>query len=155
MKKTALVIGGGLVGSLLSVVLSKKGYKVIMVERRLDMRKNRMQAGKSINLALSDRGWKALRTVGLEEAIREIAIPMYRRDIHHVDGKRTYQDYGKNNQAIYSISRGGINCTLLDLAEQQSDVELLFGLRNSKIDWANKIAFFIFFSLFLRGTTNP
>ena len=143
MKKTALVIGGGLVGSLLSVVLSKKGYKVILAERRADMRKNRMQAGKSINLALSDRGWKALRTVGLEEAIREIAIPMFRRDIHHVDGKRSSQPYGKENQAIYSVSRGGINCTLLDLAEQQSDVELMFGVRNTKIDWLTHTATFI------------
>jgi kynurenine 3-monooxygenase len=143
MKKTALVIGGGLVGSLLSVVLAKKGYKVTLVERRPDMRKNRMQAGKSINLALSDRGWKALRTVGLEEAIREIAIPMYKRDIHHLDGRRSHQAYGKNNQAIYSVSRGGINCTLLDLAEKQSNVELLFGLRNTKIDWANKTAYFM------------
>jgi kynurenine 3-monooxygenase len=142
MKNTALVIGGGLVGSLLSVVLAKKGYKVTLVERRPDMRKNRMQAGKSINLALSDRGWKALRTVGLEDAIREIAIPMYHRDIHHLDGKRSQQPYGKNNQAIYSVSRGGINCTLLDLAEQQSNVEMFFGLRNTKIDWNNKTAHF-------------
>jgi len=143
MKKTALVIGGGLVGSLLAVVLSQKGYKVIVVERRMDMRKNRMAAGKSINLALSDRGWKALETVGLQQAIKEIAIPMYQRDIHHSDGKRTYQAYGKKNQAIYSVSRGGINCTLLDLAEQQENVELLFGFRNSKIDWNSKTAFFI------------
>lgn len=132
-----------MVGSLLSVVLSKKGYKVILVERRPDMRKNRIQAGKSINLALSDRGWKALRTVGLEEAIREIAIPMYKRDIHHLDGKRSHQPYGKENQAIYSVSRGGINCTLLDLAEQKVDVELLFGLRNTKIDWTTKTATFL------------
>jgi len=143
MKKTALVIGGGLVGSLLAVVLSQKGYKVIVVERRMDMRKNRMAAGKSINLALSDRGWKALETVGVQQAIKEIAIPMYQRDIHHADGKRTYQAYGKKNQAIYSVSRGGINCTLLDLAEQQENVELLFGFRNSKIDWNSKTAFFI------------
>jgi kynurenine 3-monooxygenase len=130
-----IVIGSGLVGSLLSIFLARQGYKVKVFERRPDMRSNRISAGRSINLALSDRGWKALREVGLEEDIRKIAIPMHGRYIHNLDGTHTYQAYGKEGQAIYSVSRGGINCTLMDLAEREENVELFFNQRCSSVDW--------------------
>ncbi|MGE0569174.1 MAG: FAD-dependent oxidoreductase, partial [Bacteroidia bacterium] len=124
--KQATIIGSGLVGSLWAVYLSKAGYKVNMFERRSDMRKASMSAGKSINLAMSYRGWKALDEVGVGDEIRKIAIPMYGRTMHNLDGKQTYQPYGINDQAIYSVSRGDINCKMMDIAESVGGAEITF-----------------------------
>ena len=118
MSKNITLIGAGLVGSLLSIYLAKRGYNVTAYERRPDLRKNRISAGRSINLALSDRGWKGLEGVGIADEIKKVAIPMKGRMIHNLDGKITYQPYGKEGQAIYSVSRGGLNCVLMDLAEK-------------------------------------
>ena len=109
MEKNITILGAGLVGSLLSIYLAKRGYNVNIYERRPDMRKTKIAAGKSINLALSDRGWKGLEGVGIADEIRKIAIPMYGRAIHHKDGSTAYQPYGKDKQAIYSVSRAEIN----------------------------------------------
>lgn len=129
MNKNVTVVGAGLVGSLLSIYLAKRGYKVDVYERRNDMRKTSMSAGKSINLALSDRGWRGLQGVGIADDIKKIAIPMYGRFIHHKDGSTAYQPYGKEKQAIYSVSRAGINMKLMDLAEKQANVSLHFNER--------------------------
>ena len=104
MKKEIAIAGAGLVGSLLSIYLSKRGYKVSLFERRDDMRKSGVIAGRSINLALSDRGIKALSEVGIMDEIRKIAIPMHGRFIHHADGNTAYQPYGKEGQYINSVS---------------------------------------------------
>lgn len=133
MSKKITLVGAGLVGSLLSIYLSKKGYKVELFERRPDMRKTVMSAGKSINLALSDRGWKGLEGVGIADEIRKIAIPMYGRFIHHKDGSTAFQPYGKDNQAIYSVSRAEINMRLMDLAEQKAGVKIHFNERCANI----------------------
>lgn len=134
MGKSVTIVGAGLVGSLLSIYLAKKGYKINVYERRPDMRKTSISAGKSINLALSDRGWRGLEGVGIAEEIKKIAIPMYGRFIHHKDGTNAYQPYGKDNQAIYSVSRAEINMKLMDLAEQQPDVKIHFDKRCTGID---------------------
>ena len=105
MGKEVTIVGAGLVGSLWSVYMSKAGYKVKIFERRPDIRQANISAGKSINLALSDRGWKALDKVGVGDQIREIAIPMTGRIMHDLEGKLTAQPYGKEGQAIYSVSR--------------------------------------------------
>lgn len=115
--KSAIIVGAGLVGSLWAVYLSKAGYKVTIYERRSDIRKAEISAGKSINLALSNRGWKALDAVGVGEEIRKIAIPMTGRVMHDLAGNLTYQPYGKEGEAIYSISRGGVNAKMMDIAE--------------------------------------
>lgn len=133
-KKNITVVGAGLVGSLVSIYLAKRGHKVDIYERRPDMRKANISAGKSINLALSDRGWRGLEGVGIADEIKKIAIPMYGRSIHLKDGSSTYQAYGKDNQAIYSVSRGGINMRLMDLAEQQPNVKIHFDERCDKLD---------------------
>src|SRR5687768_4579636 len=112
MKKDIVIAGAGLVGSLLSIYLVRRGYRVSVYERRGDMRKEKMQAGRSINLALSDRGLLALAKVGLEEDIRSIAIPMHGRYIHHIDGSSAFQPYGKTGQYINSVSRGTLNMKL-------------------------------------------
>jgi kynurenine 3-monooxygenase len=121
-----VIAGGGLVGSLLSIYLTKEGHNVQMYEKRPDSRKTNVYAGRSINLALSDRGWKALREAGVEQEVMDNAIPMYGRDIHHRDGSRAYQSYGKEDQAIYSVSRGGLNNLLLDLAEKHNNIKVFF-----------------------------
>lgn len=117
--KSAIIVGAGLVGSLWAVYLSKAGYKVTIYERRSDIRLAEISAGKSINLALSARGWKALDTVGVGDEIREIAIPMYGRTMHDTKGNLTYQPYGKEGEAIYSVSRGGVNARMMDIAEHK------------------------------------
>jgi kynurenine 3-monooxygenase len=141
MRKEVIIIGAGLVGSLLSIYLSKRGYRVRIYERRGDMRKEQMRAGRSINLAMSDRGLLALEKVGLAEAIREISIPMHRRAIHHLDGTMAYQPYGKEGQFINSVSRGTLNQRLMDLAEEHG-VEIYFNHRCCSINWQTKEVFF-------------
>ena len=124
--KTATVIGAGLVGSLWAIYLKNAGYQVNVFERRSDMRLNKISAGKSINLATSYRGWKALDELGIGDEIRKIAIPMYGRTLHHQNGDTAYQPYGNNNQAIYSVSRGDINSKLMSIAEENSNVKIYF-----------------------------
>src|SRR4051812_24389854 len=118
MKKNVVIIGAGLVGSLLSIYMARRGYKVSLYERRGDMRQEEVEAGRSINLALSDRGIQALREVGIADEVLSIAIPMHGRLIHHVDGKTAFQPYGKQGQYINSVSRRELNCKLMDLAEE-------------------------------------
>jgi len=125
MEKIA-VIGAGLVGSLQAIYLAKKGYQVDVYEGRADMRKQKMSAGRSINLALSNRGWKALEIVGIKEKIEKMAIPMYGRMIHNLDEKPIFQPYGKENQAIYSVSRGGLNRALMESADSFENVNFHF-----------------------------
>src|SRR5436190_18050089 len=134
MEKNITVVGAGLVGSLLSIYLARKGHRVEIFERRPDMRKTGMSAGRSINLALSDRGWKGLEGVGIAEEIRKIGIPMYGRQIHNRDGSSAFQPYGTDKQAIFSVSRADINMKLMDLAEQKAGVKIHFNERLAHIE---------------------
>ena len=134
MKKEVTIIGAGLVGSLLSIYLSKRGYKVTIFERRPDMRKEKMSAGRSINLAVSERGIKALEEGGSMEERKKIAIPMHGRYLHQPNGSTAFQPYGKEGQFINSVSRGELNCKLMDLAEKNG-VEILFNEMCRSIDW--------------------
>ncbi len=136
MSKNFTIVGAGLVGSLLSIYLAKRGYNITVYERRPDMRKNRISAGRSINLALSDRGWRGLEGVGIDAEVRKIGIAMKGREIHNLDGKITYQPYGKGHQANYSVSRGGLNCLLMDLAEKQG-VKFHFNEKCTSVDLKN------------------
>ncbi len=124
--KQAIIIGAGLVGSLWAVYLSKAGYKVTIYERRPDIRKAEISAGKSINLALSVRGWTALDAIGVGDEIRKIAIPMTGRMMHDLEGNLTYQPYGKEGEAIYSVSRGKVNATMIDIAENHGKAMIHF-----------------------------
>jgi kynurenine 3-monooxygenase len=133
-KKETVVIGAGLVGSLLSIYLSKRGYNIKIYERRVDMRTEKISAGRSINLALSDRGIKALEEVGIMEEIKKIAIPMHGRYIHNADGSTAYQPYGNDGQFINSVSRGELNKMLMNLAEKNG-VEIFFNQKCESINW--------------------
>ena len=136
MEKIAIV-GAGLVGSLQAILLAKKGYHVEVFERRPDMRNVKLIAGRSINLALSDRGWKALKMAGVDDKIKETAIPMYGRMMHAEDGTLTPQAYGKEGQAIYSVSRGGLNQTLMNLADKYDNVNFNFNKACKNVDLEN------------------
>ncbi|MEO8147354.1 MAG: NAD(P)/FAD-dependent oxidoreductase [Bacteroidia bacterium] len=138
--KNVIVLGAGLVGSLLGIVLSKRGYNVTIYERRADMRKENISAGRSINLALSDRGWKGLRIAGIEEDIRKVAIPMPGRMMHSIKGELNYLPYGKEGQYINSVSRGGLNCELMSLAEKHG-VKINFNQRATGVDLKNNKVF--------------
>ncbi len=141
MKKNITIIGAGLVGSLLSIYLKRRGYQVKIYERRDDMRKLDMSAGRSINLALSDRGLLALEKIGLAEDIKSICIPMYGRFIHNKDNSTVTQPYGINQQHINSVSRATLNMKLMDLAEENG-VDIYFNHKCETIDWEkNKITF--------------
>lgn len=139
--KNFTIVGAGLVGSLLAIYLSKRGYNITVYERRPDMRKNRMSAGRSINLALSDRGWRGLEGVGIDDEVRKIGIAMKGRTIHNLDGTIGFQPYGKHHQANYSVSRGGLNCLLMDIAEKQG-VKFFFNERCTQVDLRNAVCTF-------------
>jgi len=139
--REAIIIGAGLVGSLWAVYLAKAGYKVTIFERRPDIRKAEISAGKSINLALSVRGWTALDAVGVGDEVRKIAIPMHGRMMHDLSGKLTYQQYGKEGQAIYSVSRGKVNATMMDIAETHGKATIHYNTECLRVDLQNAIAY--------------
>jgi|SRR5271169_200119 len=114
------LIGAGLNGPLLAILLRQRGFAVEIYERRPDMRRVRMSAGRSINLALSTRGIHALQQAGLWERMRSIIIPMKGRMMHSIAGELTFQPYGKNEtEIINSISRAELNIALVNAAEEQ------------------------------------
>ncbi|MCG8331611.1 MAG: FAD-dependent monooxygenase [Chitinophagales bacterium] len=139
--KSATIVGAGLVGSLWSVYLAKAGYKVNIVEMRSDLREADISAGKSINLAFSERGWTAFKTVGIEKEIEDIALPMYGRTMHDLAGNLTYQPYGQEGQAIYSVSRAEINCRMMDVAEKYGDATIHFNEKCIGADLENGIVY--------------
>ncbi|WP_297334397.1 NAD(P)/FAD-dependent oxidoreductase [Flavobacterium sp.] len=128
------VVGSGLVGSLLAIYLKRAGHTVHVYDRSQDIRTVQF-SGRSINLAMSHRGWKALDDIGLGNEIREIAIPMDKRAIHLVGEPLAYQYYGKEGESIYSISRGVLNRKMVTLAEEEG-VEFFFGVRIWDVDLA-------------------
>jgi kynurenine 3-monooxygenase len=132
--KHIAIVGAGLVGTLLSIYMAKRGYKVSVFERRADMRKGKTEAGRSINLALSTRGLRALEEVGVAEAIRKVAIPMTGRIMHDLKGNLSYLPYGKEGQFINSVSRTGLNMVLMDEAEKHG-VNLFFNHRCLGVDF--------------------
>ncbi len=136
MDKKVTLLGAGLVGSLLALYLAKRGYHVDVFERRSDFRKKIGYEGRSINLAMSDRGLRALKHVGLEEAIREIAIPMLGRGIHDLKGELSYQPYGlDDSQFINSVSRGDLNVKLINEAEKFDNVRFIFDAKCNHVDF--------------------
>ena len=129
------VAGAGLVGSLLAMYLARRGFQVDILERRPDMRREAIDAGRSINLAISTRGLHALRQVGLEEEALRHAIPMRGRMIHPVSGELAFQAYGKDeSQHINSLSRAWLNKFLMTHAEGTGRVRIEFKQRVQHVD---------------------
>lgn len=136
------IAGGGPVGSLLAILLARHGYRVGLYESRPDSRATSIYQGKSINIALSDRGWRSLEKIGGIGAVKEEAIPMYRRTIHGQDGELMHQPYGKHDEAIWSVSRSGMNQQLLTVAENEGNVRTYFEHRLENLDFETATAQF-------------
>ncbi|QMU65759.1 MAG: NAD(P)-binding protein [Flavobacteriaceae bacterium] len=142
-KENILIIGAGLCGSLLALRLAQRGYYVEVYESRPDLRKTDISAGRSINLALSNRGLKALRMVGVEEKAKKICIPMKGRLMHDIKGNTFEYNYsGRAGEYINSISRGDLNGILLTEAEKHENVNIHFNSSCLGVDVKNKIAMF-------------
>lgn len=132
------LIGAGLVGSLLAVFLTRRGYQVTVYERRPDLRQAKISAGRSINLALANRGMVALERAGILDALRPLLLPMAGRMIHDEKGQTSFLSYGQRpEEVIYSVSRGGLNRKLLDLAEAEG-ASIHFEQNCIGVDFANK-----------------
>lgn len=122
--KKIAVVGAGLVGSLLAIYLKRKGHHVDVLDRSQDIRKVQF-SGRSINLVMSNRGWKALEFLNLQEEIKAIGVPVDKRAIHIGNEPIKEQFYGKDGEQIFSLSRGVLNRKIIDLAEKEG-VRFLF-----------------------------
>ncbi|SDS10995.1 FAD-dependent oxidoreductase [Winogradskyella sediminis] len=138
-----LIIGAGLCGSLLALRLGQRGYNVTVYEMRPDLRTTDISAGRSINLAFSDRGNKAIKLVGLEDKVKELCIPMNGRMIHDIEGKTFMSNYsGRDYEYINSISRGDLNALLLNEAEKHDNVTIDFNKKCKSVDFEKTTALF-------------
>ena len=137
-KEKVIVVGAGLCGTLLATRLAQRGYEVSLHEKRQDMRKEEVDAGRSINLALSARGLMALDRVGMKEAVLEECIPMHGRFIHPKGGTPFLSPYsGRDEDYINSVSRGGLNEALLDEAEKFEGLSIHFESQCVDVDLEN------------------
>ena len=126
-KQKVIIIGAGLSGSLLAIYLAKRGIETDIYESRGDMRTAETAAGRSINLALSNRGIAALKEVGLDEYMLAEAVPMHGRMIHALDGQTKLLPYsGRTGEYINSVSRAGLNVALMNEAEKYAGVKFHF-----------------------------
>jgi kynurenine 3-monooxygenase len=133
---TITLVGAGLVGSLLAIFLARRGFDVELYERRADMRKHAISAGRSINLAISTRGINALKKLNLDEKILSYAVPMRGRMIHSQAGELSFQPYGKDDtEYINSISRATLNKELMDAAEATGRVKIIFNTKVTGFDF--------------------
>ncbi|HHM21498.1 MAG TPA: FAD-dependent monooxygenase [Bacteroidetes bacterium] len=143
MKEKILIVGAGLCGTLMAIRMAQRGYRVELREKRPDMRLEEIPAGRSINLALSNRGLKALRLVGMDEQIKKMCIPMYGRMIHPLGGTPWLSEYsGRAGDFINSVSRPGLNMALLNKAEEYDNLEIKFHSECTRVDLENAIGFF-------------
>ena len=142
-QESILIIGAGLCGSLLALRLGQRGFKVRVIEMRQDLRKVDISAGRSINLAFSNRGLKAIKLVGLESKVESLCIPMHGRMIHDTKGNSFLSNYsGRENEFINSISRELLTALLLDEAEALDNVSIEFEKRCKNVDFESKVGVF-------------
>ena len=134
-RQKVIIIGAGLSGSLLAIYLAKKGIEADIYESRGDMRKTETAAGRSINLALSDRGIAALREVGMDEYMLAEAVSMHGRMIHATGGQTKLLPYsGREGEYINSVSRSGLNVALINEAEKYAGVKFYFNEKCAGFD---------------------
>ncbi|TWO33193.1 FAD-dependent monooxygenase [Seonamhaeicola sediminis] len=142
-KQNILIIGAGLCGSLLALRLGQRGFNVTVYEKRPDLRKVNINAGRSINLAFSNRGIKAMKLVGLENKVKQLCIPMNGRMIHDEKGNTFLSPYsGRDYEYINSISRGDLNALLLTEAEKHENVTIHFNKKCESVDFEKTTALF-------------
>ena len=136
-EKSISIVGAGLVGALLATLLARRGFAVNVFERRPDPRKSGFLGGRSINLALAERGWHGLRLAGLSEKLQPLAVMMRGRMVHDVEGNTNLQRYGRDDsEVIWSINRGALNIALLDAAEA-AGARIFFDRRLESVVWAD------------------
>lgn len=138
-----LIIGAGLCGSLLALRLAQHGFQITLVEKRPDLRKTTLDAGRSINLALSDRGLRGLRKAGVEDAVKKLLIPMTGRMIHEKSGNTFLSPYsGREEEFINSVSRPGLNMLLLNEIDKMPNVKIIFNQVCKQVDFETPAATF-------------
>lgn len=139
-----LIIGAGLCGSLLALRMAQRGYKITLIEKRPDLREVHQDAGRSINLALSDRGLTGIRLVGLEDRVKDLCIPMNGRMLHDKEGNTLFSPYsGRQNEYINSISRTDLNIMLLNAADEHDTLQIYFNQGCTAVDLKNATATFV------------
>ena len=142
-QQNILILGAGLCGSLLALRLGQRGYNVTVYEMRPDLRKVDISAGRSINLAFSDRGIKAIKLVTMEDKVKKLCIPMNGRMLHDKNGNTFLSNYsGNDNDYINSISRGELNGLLLDEAEKHENVTIYFNKKCKSVNFEKTTALF-------------
>ncbi|MCF7560536.1 FAD-dependent monooxygenase [Sabulilitoribacter multivorans] len=142
-QQNILIIGAGLCGSLLALRLGQRGFNVSVYEMRPDLRKVDISAGRSINLAFSNRGNKAMKLVGLEDKVKSLCIPMHGRMIHDEHGNTFQSNYsGRDHEYINSISRGDLNALLLNEAETHKNVNIYFNKKCKSVNFEKTTALF-------------
>lgn len=133
------IAGAGLAGSLLAVLLARKGFRVEVFERNPDPRLAGSLGGRSINLALAERGRYALRRAGLMDDVDRYTIAMRGRMMHALDGTQTFQPYGKDeSEVIWSTHRARLNLGMLEAADRRERVKLFFRHRLHAINWESR-----------------
>jgi len=138
--KKIVIVGAGLVGSLLGVMLGKRGYEIDLYEQRGDARKADSDSGRSINLALSSRGIKALTDAGLYEKVKPLLIPMRGRMLHQADGAEQFSPYGqREHEVIFSVPRDGLNKLMVNEAVLAEPVHVHFDRKCAGVDFDNKV----------------
>ncbi|GAA4290220.1 FAD-dependent oxidoreductase [Aestuariibaculum suncheonense] len=141
--QTIQIIGAGLCGSLLALRLGQRGFNVEVFEKRPDLRKVDISAGRSINLAFSNRGIKAMNLVGIQHKVEPLCIPMHGRMLHGMEGNTLLSPYsGKKHEYINSISRTDLNALLLDEAESLENVSIKFNHKCASVDFENNTSYF-------------
>jgi kynurenine 3-monooxygenase len=154
-QQNIIIIGAGLCGSLLALRMGQRGYRVSVYEMRPDLRQVDISAGRSINLAFSDRGNKAMKLVGLENKVKALSIPMHGRMIHDREGKTFQSNYsGRDHEYINSISRGDLNALLLNEADAHENVNINFNKKCKSVDFENTSALFKDYETNLEFTEN-
>lgn len=138
--KDVIIIGAGLCGSLLALRLAQRGCKVRVYEKRTDPRTSDLYSGRSINLAFSNRGNKAMKLVGIENKVIPLCIPMKGRLIHDKLGNTIQSNYsGNSKEFINSISRKELNILLINESENHPDVSFHFNMSCTSVDFKSKI----------------
>ncbi|WP_372753921.1 FAD-dependent oxidoreductase [Mariniflexile sp.] len=142
-QQNILIIGAGLCGSLLALRLAQRGFKVSVYEQRPDLRKVDLNSGRSINMAFSNRGNKAMKLVGIEDKVKALCIPMNGRMLHDIDGNTFFAPYsGREHEHINSISRQKLTALLLDEAEKHENVNIFFNRKCKFVDFEKTTALF-------------
>lgn len=135
MKEKIIIVGAGLCGTLLALRMAQRGYEVVVYEKRADQRNEEFVGGRSINLALSNRGIQALEMVGIKEEVLGFCIPMHGRQIHPTAGEVWMSPYsGRDQDFINSVSREQLNMSLLEDADRFDNLKVVFEVKVTNVN---------------------